>query len=388
MVSLALLPLAAILTQCLAPATIASPRGEAYAGALTCKACHQEIYKAYTDSWHNKSSREVNLHAIRGNVEPGQNSFTFADGSEVRAENVHGKLYQSAYQNDKLYKKRPIDLVFGGKKAETYLYWEGKRLFELPLSYFSNLGSWTNDPGYSPDRPNFSRAIVKRCFECHSSYISEDQSSGQSLAQQVEFNKATLINGIDCERCHGPAAKHVTFQIENPAIRKANFITSFTGLSRAQKLDACAVCHSGNKETYLTTTFNFKIGDTLANFKEPGFHRKSMPPGKLDVHGNQYGLLIKSKCFISSQMDCTTCHDTHSSEKKGLSVYSQKCTSCHQQVQNGHLSLTPLQQATLTQNCIDCHMPDQASDLIMINSVTKKNTVPYRIRNHFITIYR
>jgi predicted CXXCH cytochrome family protein len=387
-ISIALLPLTVILTQCLGPTARNDPRGDAYAGGQTCKACHQEVYRAYFNSWHSNSSRYASLHSIHGSLKPGQNSFTFADHSEVRVEDLHGKLYQSAYQNGKLYKRRPIDLVFGGKKAETYLNWEGNGLFELPLSYFNGLNSWTNDPGYLADKPNFSRAIVKRCFECHSSYISEAKPSGQSLAQQAEFEKASLINGIDCERCHGPAAKHVAFHIQNPKIRKANLITSFASLSRSQKLDACAVCHSGNKDTYLTTTFNFKIGDTLANFKEPGFTRRSAPKAKLDVHGNQYGLLITSKCFIMSKMDCTTCHDAHSSKKISLSTYSQKCISCHQQLEKAHLSLTPHQQLTLTKNCIDCHMPNQPSEVIHINSVTNKTLVPYLIRNHLINIYR
>jgi len=41
-----------------------------------------------------------------------------------------------------------IALVIGsGGKGQTYLYWNGDQLFQLPVSYWVDLG-WINSPGY------------------------------------------------------------------------------------------------------------------------------------------------------------------------------------------------------------------------------------------------
>jgi len=385
---LLIIPFTVVLTQCVGTTANADPRGADYAGQQTCKNCHKAIYESHLNTWHNLSTRAANNNTVSGNFKAGDNKFAFNDSLEIRIEQQHGKFYQVAYKNGKLQQQKPLDIVFGGKKATTYLYWQDKRLFELPLSYFNNLKSWTNSPGYSGSHANFARPIVRRCFECHSSAINEAGLSGQGLLDHVEFEQASLINGIDCERCHGPAARHVEFHTANPATKLATFIKRFNDLTRGQKIDMCAVCHSGNKENYLTTTFNFRPGDTLAKFKEPGFARSSVNAAKLDVHGNQYGLLTASKCFYNSKMDCTTCHDMHTKANKRLDMYAKVCIGCHQNAEQKHDKLAFTNKAGLIAKCIDCHMPAQSSTAINVRSPGGKLAVPYSVRNHFIRIYK
>ena len=63
---------------------------------------------------------------------------------------------------------QPIDIVVGaGRKAQTYLYWQGNQLFELPVSYWTGSRQWTNSPGYEDGTMEFGKAIVPRCLECH-----------------------------------------------------------------------------------------------------------------------------------------------------------------------------------------------------------------------------
>lgn len=382
-----LIPFTAILTQCIGTAASADPRGQGYAGAKTCIKCHNQVYEAHLNTWHNNSSRTASLNNIHGSFTDGQNSFAFSDSLKVVMRNTNGRLYQSAYFNGVLQQQQPFDIAFGGKKAETYLYWNNSRLFELPISYFNNLHSWTNSPGYAGGKVNFTRPIVKRCFECHSSYIAETEAEGQSLREKTRFDKKSLIYGIDCERCHGPAARHVEFHTDNPDQRKPAFMTSFKGLTRSQKMDACAVCHSGNKDTYLTTIFNFKMGDTLSHFIEPSFSRPQVDAATLDVHGNQFALLSASKCFKLSEMDCTTCHNPHSNTTNVIS-YARICMSCHQPAKHNECKLATKLGASLVSKCIDCHMPAQPSDAIRVESQGGKMVVPYLVRNHFIKVYK
>jgi len=42
-----------------------------------------------------------------------------------------------------------IDVVIGsGVRGQSYLYWHGDQLYELPVSYWSDGGRWINSPGY------------------------------------------------------------------------------------------------------------------------------------------------------------------------------------------------------------------------------------------------
>ena len=61
-----------------------------------------------------------------------------------------------------------VALVSGIRKGQSYLYWAGNRLYQLPISYWAALGKWINSPGYVDGSMNFDRGISPRCFECHS----------------------------------------------------------------------------------------------------------------------------------------------------------------------------------------------------------------------------
>ncbi len=71
-----------------------------------------------------------------------------------------------------------MEVVIGsGVRGQSYLYWHGDRLYELPVSYWSEGSRWINSPGYKDGTMSFSRAVTPRCLECHATYI-EPRSSG------------------------------------------------------------------------------------------------------------------------------------------------------------------------------------------------------------------
>jgi hypothetical protein len=382
-----LIPLSTLLTQCFKKEKT-DVRDVVYAGADKCVKCHKGISDSYIHTAHFQSSRPASIHDIHGNFSAGKNVFKFNDRLKVVMEKRTDGLYQVAYLDGKQLEARRFDITFGGVKAETYLYWKGKQLFELPLSYFEALHSWTNSPGYTGDHADFGRTIIRRCFECHSSYIQEIPQQQVDLQKRIiEYDQKSLIYGIDCERCHGPAANHVNFHTAYPEVKQARYIVKFSSLTRSQKLDACAVCHSSNKGAFQVSAFVFKMGDTLSKFKEPDFLRQNPNPATLDVHGNQNGLLATSKCFLMSNMDCSTCHNTHVNESSNLLAYSQKCMKCHNETNHNFCTMAPKLGAMIKNNCIDCHMPLKPSNIIAVASAAGKKQVPYLVRTHHIAIY-
>ena len=224
----------------------------------------------------------------------------------MKMEKRDSGLYQVLYIKNKQVIARRFDLVMGRVKGQTYLSWYGDGLFQLPVSYISALHRWSSSPGYALAGLNFDRVITKDCFECHSSYANRNDKG----LLDFRINPNSWVFNIDCERCHGPAAAHVKFQEDHPEQKQSMYIVSFKTLSRQQKIDLCAVCHSGNNQILLKSRFAFKMGDTMTSYMIPISSDKP-----LDVHGNQTQLLEQSKCFRMSNLDCTTCHNTHMNER-------------------------------------------------------------------------
>jgi hypothetical protein len=354
------------------------PRGPGFAGSAACKKCHSAEYDAYIASTHFNSTQPDSIKTTQG-------SFKFNDSTQVLVQKRDSGLYQIAYVNGKETEAHRMDIAFGLKHAQTFLYWNNNKTFELPLSWYTNVKSWGTSPGFSSTHPNFNRFIGANCFECHSSFIGSQLNASTAGIEEV-LDKNKLLYGIDCERCHGPAINHVNFHLDNPGSKEAKYITKIASLTRQQKLDVCAVCHSGNNKMQEKSTFKFRPGDTLSHFfvvwpsKDTAFN--------FDVHGNQYQLLTQSKCFTGSKiMDCSTCHNPHSNAGTDVRAYSSVCMSCHKGVTHSFASGAVAAQQ-LVNNCIDCHMPAQPSHAISFQTQSNGPKLAYLLRTHRIAVYK
>jgi hypothetical protein len=269
----------------------------------------------------------------------------------------------------------PIDIVVGsGKKGQTYLYWKDDRLFELPVSFWSELNHWVNSPGYVDGSSDFERTVTPRCLECHAAYFR----ALPEVGVENRFDKTDFVLGITCERCHGPGREHVEKHTPGHTASSGEKIVAPTGLAREAQIDICAQCHGGvGKE--LAAAFSFLPGEELAKYVKlvaPD------PDARVDVHGNQVALLERSRCYQSSpNMTCTTCHDVHASERPAAS-YSEKCVTCHQPDKCGMYRTLGNKIAA---NCVDCHMPVEESSALVTD--VEEQRIGAKVRNHWIKIY-
>lgn len=375
-----------ILSQCVSrqPEKEADIRGNKFAGAATCISCHKNIYDSYLSTAHYKTTRPATKANIKGPFTAPDNEYVYGDSTKMVMEEKPEGLYQTVYQQGQPGESHPFDIVVGsGTKAQTYLYWQDGKYYELPLSYFVPALSWAISPGYPAGHPKFDRVIPSTCFGCHSSMAALDNVHMEGLQTVEVFKKDKVLYGIDCERCHGPGAEHVKFHMEHPQEKTAMFITKVAPLTRQQKMDMCAVCHSGLR-TQQRSTFDFRPGDKVSDyFYEDAFHPKT--PSEIDVHGNQYQLLTASQCYIkSSDMTCNTCHNPHAKERDVV-LFSQRCISCHSPEKHSKIKDLPV--AVLQKNCIDCHMPALPSSRITMLTHAAMSPRPDSIRTHLITVY-
>jgi hypothetical protein len=353
-----------------------------YAGSAKCATCHQDIYNTHIKTAHFLTSQKSSEQNIKGSMENDKNKFYYNPYIYVAVQKRGDIFYQVEYVNGVEKFSRPVDITVGsGKRGQTFLNWSQNRLFQLPLTYFTSLGQWTNSPGFS-NRVVFNRPITSRCLECHSTYFEVDSKEGAMID---EFSNAKIIYGVDCEKCHGPGAQHVDFQTKNPTEKKAQFIINPKNLDRQQNLDNCRLCHGG-RLAKTKPSFSFIVGDRLSDY----FHIDSLGPDvtNIDVHGNQYGMMAASKCFRMSQMTCQICHNPHENETGKKEVFSQRCISCHSEQHNNFCRMKNKVGNTISNNCIDCHMPELPSKAIMVLLQGENIPTSASMRSHYISIYK
>lgn len=359
---------------------IQNAAGEMFAGSATCANCHKEIFESHLRTAHFLTSQPAGETYVKGSFRTGENTFILNERVHVTMEKRNDSFYQVAYLDGVEKQANSIDIVIGsGTKGQTYLDWTGNQLFQLPISYFTLANHWTNSPGY-PGMIVYNRPITSRCLECHTTFA---QKISDGAAAKEEFNPKKFLYGVDCEKCHGPAAAHVAFQSEHSMDTIGKYIVNPGTLSRRQHLDLCTLCHGGRlKKT--KPSFSFQAGDSLYNFFS--HDTSNSVTADIDVHGNQYGLMAASKCFKMSEMTCTSCHNVHQNEKNKLAVISQRCLNCHSA---GHVECKMSKQigTAIYQNCIDCHMPKQASRSITVLLQGSEIPSAALMRTHLIKVY-
>ncbi|MDQ6844014.1 MAG: cytochrome c family protein [Bacteroidota bacterium] len=360
---------------------ISNKDGNKFAGSAACASCHKDIYESHIKTAHYLDSRPASKKFIKGSFLPGKNKFVYNKWMEVVLEQKKDSLFQTAFINGVEYESKPFGVVIGsGRKGQSYLYWDDNKLFQLPVSYYTNLNSWCNSPGFPINFVKFDRIIPAECLECHGTYAKFDEDENH----EPFYDKSQIIYGIDCERCHGAAANHVAYQLAHPDDKSAKYILNIKQLSRQQRLDGCALCHSGFRNA-VKPRFTFTIGDTLDNYSHPRYNADSI--STLDVHGNQYGLLMASKCFKMSQLDCSSCHNVHVNEANSPKIFSQRCIACHSDVQHNSIELPLNKKVLFNNNCIDCHMPMLPSHKIVLTVDNADNAIPDLVRTHKVGIY-
>jgi len=365
-------------------------RGASYAGDQVCASCHRDQSGSYLQTAHHLTSSLPTKNSILGSFQTPASILKIQDpapaigdpGLTYKMERKNDRFFEIAitgFQDQLQSRTESIDIVIGsGVRGQSYLYWKGNSLYELPVSYWSDGHQWINSPGYRNGPPNFLRQAIPRCLECHMSYIKP------LLPGPVanRYDQATLLTGISCETCHGPGSAHTAMHragVSGSPKSPDSSILNPAAFSRDRQIDMCALCHSGAKQDPLAAAFSYTPGTPLASYLRPVAVAEDSHP---DVHANQVGLLKKSRCFAASEtMTCSTCHQVHAPERPAAS-YSAKCLGCHKAESCGMAQrLGP----KIKSNCIDCHMPLEQTQAIV--SQTGDKVIRTTMRTHWIRVY-
>jgi Tfp pilus assembly protein PilF len=358
----------------------------AFVGDEACAQCHEEEYRGYQEHGMARSFYVLTPENV---VEDFSGVVVHhpASGFYYTAYREGDRFVQEEYRlgpgGEKTHRLvRTIDYVMGsGSAARTYLTRQGDRLYELPLTWYTQAaggrGRWDLSPGYAEANGRFSRAIPDRCMACHN-----------GTSEPIPFLDgayARLEDGIGCEQCHGPGALHVEARlVDAEAPDSVDYtIVNPAHLPLGRRLDVCQQCHTNGTVSILREgerAFGFRPGQALEDYVAI-FAIEARDPHRISVisHADR---MQQSPCFIESgAMDCVTCHDPHEGFRDaGPEYFDRTCRSCHPTgpLQAAMPSPELRAQHAPEANCFSCHMPKVAARDVPHASFT----------DHFIRVVR
>lgn len=214
----------------------------------------------------------------------------------------------------------PLAWVFGnGAAGQTYIFERSGALYETRVSFYNAINGLDLTMGAENAEPagleeaagrKMDPANARECFGCHATNAVKDN----TLALE------TLLPGVQCVRCHGPADRHLASLAPMPKL---------SALTTEEISNLCGGCHR-----------------TWEDITTKG------PYGPVNVRFQPYRL-TNSKCYdaVDRRISCTACHNPHEQTVRNSAFYDAKCRACH--APGGKLRTCRV----AARNCVSCHMP-------------------------------
>ena len=278
--------LGSLLTGCEKTTNIVEPEPQSYVGSLACQACHPDLYAEFSKSGHNFKLNPVSAASKPGYYPFGDlpgppPGYTWADASYV----IGGFWWKARFVDKQGY-------IITGTQVQYNL---------------------------ATDRWVAYEAGVTKPYDCGPCHTTGYRYEGHQNGMEGIVGTWTL-NGVQCERCHGPGGKHVDAPYD---IRMT--------IDRSAAL--CGECHIR--------------GDVSRIPAKNGF---------IDHH-EQYNELHATKKI---NFACVDCHDPHISLHRSnparASAIKAKCETCHYEEAEDYANSTLPHYDLGSINCIECHM--------------------------------
>lgn len=355
-----------------------------YVGMNTCKTCHADIYNTFIETGMGKSFGAANHE---------KSSAVFDQHAHIY-DSYLDLHYQAYFSNDVMYIKEyrlkngdtvhsrteKVDYVVGsGQHTNSHIFQVNGYYFQMPMTFYTQQQRWDFPPGFENGfNSRFSRSIELECMSCHNAY--------PNFVPGSKNKYASVLQGIDCERCHGPGSLHVEEKSKGILVDTANeidySIVNPKKLPYDLQVDVCQRCHLQGNAVLAEgkSFFDFKPGQKLSEFmnvflpryeNEKGFimasHADRLKQSKCFVESAKRGIDLEQKKYsnakftnqTASSLTCISCHNPHVSIKKtGTAVLNNPCKGCHQGDKNlSDCTASLAARKVNNDNCSGCHMP-------------------------------
>ena len=394
----------------LAPKSLAglspAPQVPDYAGSRACRACHAEIYQAWSQTGMAKMFRPYRSENVIGDFEK-DNEFdttpetqwqgekleagTSAKGGALFARMVihQGRHYFDIKQSDGLLYRYPVDYTIGSKWEQAYATGlSNGQIHVFPIQYNALQKRWVNfwkiiDPPTSlrADLNHWERldgwtSYQANCAACHTSQLRNVKGGGFE-PDNLEFREP----GINCEMCHGPSGRHVASMVAGESYEKKPLDppVDFRKISGRESVAICAQCHmqSALREGGPNGELNFsgQADAFYVRFKSRPYAEFSFNARYKDGRFKETSFIVESllrtACFKRGGVTCVHCHNLHPSNAadnknslKFIERPDQMCLQCHNGLAGKIEAHTHHPVQSEASRCVSCHMPRIANALL------------------------
>ncbi len=348
--------------------------GVQYVGMQTCKTCHQNIYETFIKTGMGQSFGAASKEKSSGHFSKHEKLYDpyldfyyhpYFEGDSLfileyritNGDTVHKRIEKVEY------------IVGSGQHTNSHMYQTNGYFFQMPMTFYTQVGKWDFPPGFEKGHNSrFSRTIELECMSCHNAY--------PNFVVGSKNKYASVLQGIDCERCHGPGEIHVKEKSAGILVDTANeidySIVNPGKLPYELQVDVCQRCHlQGNailKEG--KSFFDFKPGQKLSDFMNVFLPRYEGDHSF--IMASHADRLKQSKCFIKSNeekqsslnLTCINCHNPHVSVKETKDLqFNNACKSCHTTKTLDECTLDLKKRVSTNENnCWKCHMPSTGTE--------------------------
>ncbi len=305
---------------------------EEFVGPAECAKCHSEKARSWSTTPMAHASMPAKDFGGFANLEP----LNFHAGPFEYEIANRGADHSYSVGDGKNSLATSLLWVFGqGQRGQTYIYRRDGVLYESRLSYYKSIQALDVTAGQEQDNPvqieeALGRAMnpdtARRCFACHTT----------ASVTANGFDSDQPFNGVTCEACHGPGAKHVAAMKAKHFAEGRAAILNPSLLRPVASVEFCGACHR-----------------TWADGIRTGGH------GVSSVRFQPYRL-EESRCWGEgdTRLTCVSCHDPHEPLVSTASFYDRKCLACHITGTGKPTREHPGKACRAgVRNCVMCHMP-------------------------------
>lgn len=333
-----------------------------YVGMNTCLECHFLINESYMRTGMGRSF---------GRATPSKSDAVIAPDSIIY-DSYKNLYYQPFWRDSTMYVRefrlenedtihqrleRVTYVIGSGNHTNSHIFSINGYLHQIPFTYYTQSQRFDLPPGFEDGNNNrFNRQLGLECISCHNGL--------PALVSGSENKYDHVPEGIDCERCHGPASIHVELKRKNILVDTSQFIdysiVNPKRLSKRLQNDVCARCHLQGTMVLKPgkNFYDYLPGKALTNIMDifmPVFE------GGVDdlIMASHMERMTDSRCYTQSggDMSCIDCHNPHFPvQETDVTRYNNSCANCHTTEKRMVCSLPYKERQEHAHNCVSCHM--------------------------------
>ncbi|PYQ31991.1 MAG: hypothetical protein DMF56_02535 [Acidobacteria bacterium] len=332
-------------------AVLTFPAG--YVNDSLCGECHRELAASYAHVGMSQSFSRPRASKVIEDFDAAP--YFHAKSNQYfemrkRGDDVVFRRYQLVDGKQVNVFEQIVDWILGsGHHSRTYLYaTPNGELYQLPIAWYTQPRAWRMSPGYDrADHDGVTRRVRHECMFCHNAYAGVATLSESYWRPQMF--PAELPQGIGCQRCHGPGARHSAIALTGNVEKTKSSIVNPAKLDVRRRMDVCYECHMQpavalfGVRKFGRDINSFRPGQLLADYAPP---INIAEKDRFEINHHPYRL-EQSRCFRESagKLTCLTCHDPH--RRLAREQYRAACLSCHEKAHRAN------------EDCIPCHMPQR-----------------------------